>query len=53
MSASETRYFEVRIMPYQTLDSLIDGVVITCVDITQNKQVKAGLKMTQIELGKV
>ena len=52
VTASDARWFKVRIMPYRTLESLIDGVVITCIDITQSKQVEAGLEMTQIELEK-
>ncbi len=32
--ASEDRWFSVRILPYRRLDNVIDGVVITFVDIT-------------------
>ena len=31
------RWFLVRIMPYRTMDKMIDGVVITCNDITASK----------------
>jgi two-component system CheB/CheR fusion protein len=36
--ASDGRWFSVRIMPYRRLDNMIDGVVITLVDITTTKQ---------------
>ena len=38
--------YRVRIMPYRTQDNVIDGVVITFVDITQVKQLEAELKKT-------
>jgi PAS domain S-box-containing protein len=38
------RWFRVRIMPYRTMDNLIDGVVITFIDITEIKQLEARLK---------
>jgi chemotaxis methyl-accepting protein methylase len=38
------RWFRVRIMPYRTLDSMIDGVVITFTDITVIKQLEAQLR---------
>jgi two-component system CheB/CheR fusion protein len=34
----------VRIMPYRRLDNVIDGAVITSVDITATKQVEATLR---------
>jgi two-component system CheB/CheR fusion protein len=34
----------VRIMPYRTLDNMIDGVVITFTDITVIKQLEAQLR---------
>jgi len=33
----DDRYFKVRIMPYRTQDNVIDGVVITFIDITETK----------------
>ncbi len=39
--ASDGRWFSVRIMPYRRLDNVIDGAVITFVDITATKQVEA------------
>ena len=52
VTASDERWFKVRIMPYRTLNSLIDGVVISCIDITESKHVEAGLEDTQNELEK-
>ncbi len=45
VSASDGRWFRVRIMPYRTQDNRIDGVVITFVDISVTKT----LEMTMIE----
>ena len=39
-SASEGRWFTVRIMPYRTLDNRIDGLVITFLDISVRKQLE-------------
>ncbi len=38
------RWFSVRIMPYNRLDNVIDGVVITLVDITDTKQLEKALR---------
>ncbi len=37
--ASDNRWFTVRIMPYRRLDNVIDGVVITLLDITEAKKI--------------
>ncbi|MDO9168491.1 MAG: chemotaxis protein CheB [Methylobacter sp.] len=37
------RWFEVRIMPYRTMDNVIDGVVITFVDISLAKNLELTL----------
>jgi len=37
-------WFKVRIMPYRTRDNLIDGVVITFIDITETKKLEAKLR---------
>ncbi len=42
--ANDGRWFSVRIMPYRRLDNVIDGVVITLVDITATKQLEAKLQ---------
>lgn len=38
------RWFTVRIMPYRTLENVIDGVVITFTDITAARALEAGLR---------
>ncbi len=40
----DDRWFKVRIMPYRTQENLIDGVVITFIDITENKKLEAQLR---------
>ena len=44
IQTSDQRWFSVRIMPYRRLDNVIDGAVITFVDITATKQVEAKLR---------
>ena len=41
---TDQRWFSVRIMPYRRLDNVIDGVVITLVDISATKQLEAALR---------
>ncbi|WP_343730773.1 chemotaxis protein CheB [Duganella sp.] len=41
------RWFSVRIMPYRTVDNVIDGVVLTFVNITEFKQLEARLRAMQ------
>jgi len=45
------RCFIVRIMPYRTMDKVIDGVVITCIDITAAKKIENELldKIAKLE----
>jgi len=38
------RWFRVRLMPYRTQDNMIDGVVITFMDVTAIKQLEAELR---------
>ena len=42
--SSDQRWFSVRIMPYRRLDNVIDGAVITFVDITAAKQLESTLR---------
>jgi len=44
------RWFNVRVMPYRTLGNVIDGVVITMVDITQAKGLEAELRRSKDNL---
>ena len=41
---TDGRWFSVRIMPYRRLDNVIDGVVITLVDISATKKLEAALR---------
>lgn len=43
------RWFAVRIMPYRTLDDVINGVVITFMDITATKMLEAELRETETD----
>ena len=43
VESNDGRWFIMRIMPYRTLDDVIDGVVITFNDITQLKDMEAAL----------
>jgi chemotaxis protein methyltransferase CheR/two-component system CheB/CheR fusion protein len=44
IAASEQRWFKVRIMPYRTQEDMIDGVVITFIDISEAKKLEAELR---------
>ncbi|SEH74054.1 two-component system, chemotaxis family, CheB/CheR fusion protein [Rheinheimera pacifica] len=44
ISTTDERWFSVRIMPYRRLDNVIDGVVITLVDISATKMLEAALR---------
>jgi transcriptional regulator with PAS, ATPase and Fis domain len=41
---SDSRWYSVRIMAYRTLDDVIDGAVITFVDITGTKELESKLR---------
>lgn len=42
--ANDGRWFTVRIMPYRRLDNVIDGVVITLLDITETRKMVPSLR---------
>jgi len=44
VSARNGRWYLVRILPYRTLENLIDGVVMTFTDATTTKQLEASLR---------
>ncbi|MDD1620920.1 MAG: PAS domain-containing protein [Methylococcaceae bacterium] len=44
VKAGDGRWFKVRVMPYRTQDNLIDGVVITFIDISETKKLEAELR---------
>ncbi len=39
----DQRWFSVRIMPYRTQDNVIDGVVMTFIDVTAMKNLESRL----------
>jgi two-component system CheB/CheR fusion protein len=41
------RWYTVRIMPYRTIDNVIDGVVLTLINITDSKLLEAQLRVGQ------
>jgi PAS domain-containing protein len=43
-------WFAARILPYRTLDNMIDGVVITFMDITVSKRLESELRATEARL---
>ena len=45
------RWYNVRIMPYRTVENVIDGVVVTFINITESKLLEAQLR--QIQSGSV
>ena len=44
VATKDKRWFNVRIMPYRTLDDRIDGLVMTFMDITLSKKLEIKLK---------
>ncbi len=44
ITTNDDRWFSIRIMPYRRLDNVIDGVVITLVDITETKNLESALR---------
>ena len=50
VATSDGRWFLARIMPYRTVDNVIDGVVMTFSDITTAKGLEAELRQANKEL---
>jgi two-component system, chemotaxis family, CheB/CheR fusion protein len=48
IATDDGRWFTVRIMPYRRLDNVIDGVVITLVDITETKKLESALRQQSV-----
>lgn len=44
IDTDDGRWFSVRIIPYRRIDNVIDGVVITLVDISDTKELEAVLR---------
>jgi len=45
ITADNNRWFMVRIMPYRTQDNVIDGVVITFINISEAKKLEKELRV--------
>ena len=45
VATRDGRWFTVRIMPYRTTDNVIDGLVITCIDISAAKELETKLRL--------
>lgn len=43
VQSSEGRWYTMRILPYRTLDNVIEGAVLTFVDITEARRLREGL----------
>ena len=52
ISTKDGRWFDVKIMPYRTLDDHIEGLVLTFNDVTKFKQVELELKEANEKLQK-
>lgn len=50
VATQDGRWFNLRIMPYRTMDNRIDGVVITLVDISWPKKLEMELRQAREEL---
>jgi two-component system CheB/CheR fusion protein len=50
IQTTEGKWYMMRIQPYRTLDSVIEGAVITFVDITEMKQMKESLEKANEQL---
>ena len=44
VNTNDRRWYRVRIMPYRTQDNVIDGIVVTFIDITEIKKLEAELR---------
>ena len=49
---SESRWFNIRIMPYRTIDDRIDGLVMTFTEITEYKKLEIELLAAKVILKK-
>ena len=50
ITTGDGRWIMVKIMPYRTLDNVIDGVVITFSDITASKRLEAELRSQKTQI---
>jgi two-component system CheB/CheR fusion protein len=49
VKTGDERWFQVKIMPYRTLENVIDGVVITFNDISRAKLLEAELRLVSVK----
>ncbi|MEI7830115.1 MAG: CheR family methyltransferase [Prolixibacteraceae bacterium] len=47
ISTKDGRWFNIRIMPYRTLDDYIDGLVLTFSDISENKRAEHAMILSE------
>jgi two-component system, chemotaxis family, CheB/CheR fusion protein len=52
VQTTDDKWFAMRIMPYRTLDNVIEGAVITFVDITEMEKTRAALRKAN-DLGRL
>jgi len=49
IQTEDNRWFFMRILPYRTIENMIDGVVITFVDITEHREIQEKLRQEIVE----
>ncbi|MEI9478695.1 MAG: chemotaxis protein CheB, partial [Deltaproteobacteria bacterium] len=49
IQTEDDRWFLMRILPYRTIENMIDGVVITFVDTTENREMQEKLRQEIVE----
>jgi two-component system CheB/CheR fusion protein len=47
ISSNDGFYYTIRIMPYRTIDDIIEGLVITFIDVTEAKELEIALRETK------
>ncbi|MBU1700981.1 MAG: PAS domain-containing protein [Candidatus Eisenbacteria bacterium] len=52
ISTPDGNWYTARIQPYRTMENIIDGLVITFIDITASKKLEARLQATEARLRK-
>ncbi|MBB5366980.1 MULTISPECIES: chemotaxis protein CheB [unclassified Janthinobacterium] len=50
VSTKTGRWYDVRIMPYRTIENVIDGVIVTFINITESKLLEAQLRQMQSDV---
>lgn len=53
VQANDGTWYHMRILPYRTAENVIDGVLVTFVDITENKSTEEKLKKTNEHLNMI